>query len=420
MIYFLYRIATQIVTPLIPTLLDRRMARGKEDAQRLQERFGLATVMRPQRELIWIHSASVGEANAVLPLIERLLNANPALSILLTTVTVTSAKLMGTRLPARAIHQFAPVDTLDAVEKFLEHWRPDIALWVDSEFWPNLIMQTKKRGIVMGIINARMSGESFNAWKFFPFFIKKLLSSFTLCFAQSAQDAERLSRLGVTTDIHIGNLKYDAPPLPCDESNLTHLRNEINNRHIWLAASTHEGEEQIIADVHRVLKSEFADLLTIIVPRHAIRGDEIVKELPDFNIAQRSKNETIEANTDIYLADTMGELGLFYRLAPIAFIGGSLVTHGGQNPLEAARLDCAVIIGPYVSNFLSIVEEMQASGAIKSVATAEELTVVLKELIADESIGKKMVSNAKRYIDSKCGIINDIIAAIKDTGKLSI
>lgn len=389
------------------------MKSGKEDATRIRERGGVTALARPSGKLIWIHAASVGETNSILPLVKRLLETYPQLHILLTTVTVTSAEMVKNRLPERAFHQFAPVDTPSATDRFLAHWQPDIALWVDSEFWPNLIKQAAKRGTVMGIINARMSQKSFDAWLYAAPLIKGLLSCFSLCFAQSQQDASRLRSLGIPAITGIGNLKYDAPPLPYNEQELATLQVATQSRPIWVAASTHPGEEKMVADVHRALKSHGVNPLTIIVPRHAKRGNEILQELGGLNIAQRSKGQSVNAATDIYLADTMGELGLFYHLAPVAFIGGSLVEHGGQNPLEAARFGCAIVTGLHIHNFADVIRAMEEDGAILRVGNPPELASVLQHLFSSAEMRSKTGEAARAHVNAMGGAMEGIMNELR-------
>ena len=373
----------------------------------------MASIPRPAGKLVWIHAASMGEANSVLPLLQAMLAAYPQLNVLLTTVTVTSAAMMQGRLPERAFHQFAPVDTPAAVDRFLAYWQPDIALWVDSEFWPNLIMEAKRRGAVMGVINARMSQKSFDAWLYGAPLIKGLLSCFSLCFAQSRQDASRLRSLGVAVVTGVGNLKYDAPLLPYSEQELETLKTAAQGRAIWVAASTHPGEEKMIADVHRALKSQKVNALTVIVPRHAKRGNDILPELGGLNIAQRSKGQPVTSATDIYLADTMGELGLFYRLASVAFIGGSLVEHGGQNPLESARFGCAIVTGPHTYNFADVVKGMEVDKAILRVNNPPELAAALRQFLSDGEMRRKAGEAAQAHVNAKGGAMDGIMNELR-------
>jgi len=409
--YVLYRSLTMLASPFIPLLLKRRLAKGKESKERVGERLGKASLVRPEGRLFWIHAASVGEANAVLPLIMALLAANTDIHILLTTVTVTSAALLEGKLSSRALHQFAPIDTPSAVGAFLDHWKPDIALWVDSEFWPNLIIETHKRGAVLGIINARLSERSANKWRYAKPFITYLFSCFTLCFAQSEADAGRLNMLGMGRINYIGNLKYDALPLAHDEQELAALRFRMDGRPLWLASSTHPGEEMIIARVHKALKAQFPDILTIIIPRHSRRGNAVAAELraQDFRIAQRSPLQMIEPMTDIYLADTMGELGLFYRLAPIVFIGGTLVPHGGQNPLEAARLGCAMVLGPHMENFPDICADLERENACIRIHSEAELLQAVAGLLGDKASVEALSRKSLAHVQSHAGVMAHIM-----------
>jgi 3-deoxy-D-manno-octulosonic-acid transferase len=411
--YRLYRAFTFMASPFVPLVLTARRARGKEDAVRISERLGKASKPRPSGKLVWIHAASVGEANAVLPLIGALLAEHENLHVLLTTVTVTSAALLGGRLPERALHQFAPVDTPDAVRAFLGYWRPDIALFVDSEFWPNLMVGTRRAGAVMGLINARMSDRSFRRWRLARPFIRMLLSGFTLCFAQSAQDAERLGILGLPSVNGTGNLKYDAPALPCDEKELARLEKQVDSRPVWVAASTHPGEEAMIAQVHRKLAASGMRPLTIIVPRHAVRGDEVTAQLGSLKIARRSRGDAITRDTDIYLADTMGELGLFYRLASVAFIGGTLVSHGGQNPLEAAKLGRAIIAGPHMENFAGIMEVMEREHAVLRVKDAGGLARETARLLQDEKTRAALAQKAEAHVRAHAGMLATITQVLQ-------
>lgn len=411
--YLLYRTFSSLASPFVPLLLKHRQLRGKEDAERLPERLGVASLPRPKGPLVWIHAASVGEANAVLPLIEALLAEHENAHVLLTTVTLTSATLMKKQLPPRALHQFAPVDTPKAVRKFLDHWRPDIALFVDSEIWPNLLVETRRRDTLMGLVNARMSERSFRRWQRVLPFIRELLAGFTLCFAQSEADGERLRSLGIPAISRVGNLKYDAPPLPYDETVLIRLRADASGRPVWVAASTHPGEETIIAEVHAVLARDGLRPLTIVVPRHASRGDEVVAALAPLKVARRSKREPILLNTDIYLADTMGELGLFYRLASIAFIGGTLVEHGGQNPLEAARLGCAVIAGPHMENFAAIAAAMEAEGALVRVQDGQGLMAGLSRLLPDGAARATLAAAARAHVHAHGGVLAAITQELR-------
>jgi 3-deoxy-D-manno-octulosonic-acid transferase len=382
----LYRGLTTLLGPLVILYLLRRMARGKEDRARFTERRGNAGRARPEGPLVWVHAASIGEAVSMLALIDEIVAMHPPLSVLVTTGTVTSARLLATRLPeGRAFHQYVPVDRPAYVRSFLDHWRPDLALWVESELWPNLVTAAQARGIPLLLVNGRMSQRSFARWQRWPGIINPVIAAFDLCLAQDAVQAERLRQLGARRALSVGNLKSAAGPLPANEAELAKLAAQAAGRPLWLAASTHEGEEAIAAEVHRRLKARWPDLLTIIVPRHPARAAAIGALLRqrELRVARRSAAETIDASVDVYLGDTLGELGLFYRLAGIAFIGGSMVPSGGHNPLEAALLDCAILHGPDMSNCAAIARDLATAGAALTVRDAEEFAAALARLLAD-------------------------------------
>lgn len=381
-----YRVATTALGPLVTLYLAHRMRRGKEDRERFGERSGRAARPRPAGPLVWIHAASIGEAVSMLSLIDRLVVERPGLSVLVTTGTVTSARLLANRLPTdRAWHQYVPVDRPAYVARFLDHWRPDLALWVESELWPNLVTATHRRGIPLLLLNGRMSARSFRGWQRLPGLIRPVLQSFDLCLAQDAAQAERFAQLGAAQAGTAGDLKSAATPLPVDEAELARLAAAIAGRPLWLAASTHEGEEAAAAEVHQALARDHAGLLTIIVPRHPVRAPAIAAMLRErgLTVARRSAGEAIDATTEIYLADTLGELGLFYRLAGIAFIGGSLTPMGGHNPLEAALLDCAILHGPDMSNCAVVARDLAAARAAITVSDAASLASAVNRLLAD-------------------------------------
>ncbi len=381
-----YRALSVALGPAIGVYLARRLARGKEDAERIAERRGQASQARPKGALVWIHAASVGEAVSMLSLIDRILVERPKLRVLVTTGTVTSARLLASRLPPdRAWHQYVPVDRPAAVRRFLQHWRPDLALWVESELWPNLVTESRVAGVPLLLLNGRMSLRSFRRWQRLPGLIAQLLSCFDLCLAQDAAQAERFIALGAADATTVGDLKAAAAPLPVDEAAFSALAASCAGRPLWLAASTHEDEESHVALAHRALARQHRGLLTIIAPRHPARADAIVALLQarGLKVAQRSRGEAIEPATEIYLADTLGELGLFYRLAGIAFIGGSIARKGGHNPLEAALLDCAILHGPDMSNCAAIARALAAAGATLTVTDGPSLAAAVGRLLDD-------------------------------------
>lgn len=389
----IYRSLTRCLAPVVPLLLERRTARGKEDPARYNERLGVAARPRPKGRLVWLHAASVGESLSVLPLVDQLLAAQPDIHVLVTTGTVTSAELMADRLPERAVHQYVPLDHPIYCGRFLDHWSPDLAVWVESEFWPNLIFEADRRAIPLALVNARITERSFRNWRRAPGFIGNLLSRFRLLMAQDGASAARLRLLGAGEVSEPGNLKHDAAPLTYDPAALEKLRLEIGDRPLWLASSTHEGEERIAAEVHQALVARFPDLLTIIVPRHPVRGEKIASELRalDLTVARRKADEPITSGTAIYLADTLGEMGLFYTLCDIAFIGGTLDNKtGGHNPYEAARLGCALLAGPCDFNFAEPYEDFTAENAMQRVVGTADLSDAVDLLLSDETVRRRM------------------------------
>lgn len=411
----LYRLFTDAATPLVRRYLDYRVRHGKEDHARLRERYGEASEPRPDGALVWIHAASVGESLSMLPLIARLRRDRPDLALLVTTGTVTSARLMRKRLPEGAIHQYAPLDRRAWIARFLDHWRPEAVLWVESELWPNALGEIRARGVPFVLVNARVSPRSFRGWQRMPAVARRLLASFDLCIAQSDEDAERLRALGAGRVVCRGNLKYAAAPLPADEAELARLARAIGDRPIWLAASTHAGEETIAAEVHARLRERFPNLLTLIVPRHPGRGAEIAAELgrTGRSVARRGAAEALLRDTEFYVADTMGELGLFFRLARIVYVGGSLVPHGGQNPLEPAKLGCALIHGPHMFNFRTIAAELAAAGAAIMVHDAAELADAIATLLADRALVLTRAALANSVSAGKDGIVDDVLEELE-------
>ncbi len=413
MIYSLYRAAAILGSPLIAAYLGRRLKRGKEDPLRFGERMGLAAMPRPAGPVVWLHGASVGEALSMLPVIERLAAHPAGPKILVTTGTVTSAKLMAERLPASAVHQYVPVDRPAWVARFLDHWRPDIALWWESELWPNLVIETKRRRIPMLMANARMSPRSFKKWQRFPGFADMLIAAFDAILTQSDIDTERFRALGGQAET-LGNLKFAVPPLPADPERLSGLQAAISGRPVWLAASTHAGEEAACWRAHRIVSEKFPNLLSIIVPRHADRGQAIAAALGQAGarVARRAIGEQPGPDIDVYIADTMGELGVFFRAAPIVFMGKSLLPQGGQNPIEPARLGTAIISGPHTWNFEKIVADLQAAGGIRIVADDAELAVALAADLADPAAATGRALAAKRHVEAAAEVLDTFMDRI--------
>jgi len=411
MLLALYRTLTRLGGPFIGLYLRRRQAKGREDPERLPERLGHAGTDRPAGPLVWCHAASVGEAVSVLPLLERFRQENPGWLVLLTTGTVTSAGLVRERAPEGLIHQYVPVDRPDAVTRFLDHWRPHLALWVESELWPNLIGQTHARGIPMVLVNGRMSNRSAAGWRRWPRTAQRLLEAFDLILPQTAEDAARFIRLGAPRVEVRGNLKSAAPPLPYDEGELRRLQAIVAGRPCWVAASLHPGEEETAAAVHEALVREIPDLLTLIVPRHPHRGVAWAEtSLRHLNPQLRSRGDWPDGA--VYIADTLGELGLFYRLAKVAFVGGSMAEAGGHNPLEPARLGAAILYGPYVFNFAEVFDSLRAVGGAYCTQDAETMAKAVWALLDDDPLRRQMVDAAARLAAAESQVLDQVLTAL--------
>ena len=377
-----YRAAGYAFSPIVPVFLAIRTSKGKEIPGRRKERYGKSDRERMSGPLVWVHAASVGETNAIIPLIEQIVEIGA--QVLLTTVTVTSSQVAAKRLPKGAFHQFVPLDVLPFVNRFLDHWKPDLALFVESEMWPNTMSELNRREIPLIVVNGRMSERSFTRWSKFPFILRQMFGGVPLCLAQSEEDRTRYTQLGVSQVEVTGNLKFDVPPPAADEAELNALRQAVGTRPVWVAASTHPGEERLLAQAHKRMAARLPELLTIIIPRHPERGEQIASELSHQvrHIQLRSRGEPIARDTQIYLCDTLGELGLFYRLCRIAFVGGSLVNHGGQNPIEPARLGCAILHGPHVQNFQEIYDALDQAGGAECLNAERELIQSLARMLA--------------------------------------
>jgi 3-deoxy-D-manno-octulosonic-acid transferase len=399
--------------PFARWLLSRRLKRGKEDPARLPERYGRASVPRPSGPLIWLHGASVGEILAIVPLVERLRAMNFA--VLVTSGTVTSAALAAQRLPAGAVHQFIPLDAPTFVTQFLDHWHPDLALFVESDLWPNLILTCSDRGIPIILVNGRVSERSFQRWRLASGGIAALLERFDLCLTQSHADSQRYARLGASHINSIGNLKLDVPPPPVDRVTLRNLKSSIGARLVIAAASTHAGEETAVIAAHKRLRAKHPSLLTVIAPRHPERGGAVgeMAKAAGLSVAQRSRGELPRSDVDIFVADTLGELGLVYRLAPIVFMGGSLASHGGQNPIEPIRLGAAVVHGPHVWNFAEIYDALDAARGAQAIADEEALTTCLSAWLTDPTSRTAAADAAMATVRTLSGALDRTLAALE-------
>jgi len=409
----LWRGLTHVGSPLLGAHLQLRARRGKEDASRLSERRGLTALPRPAGRLVWIHAASVGESLSVLPLISNLLASDLSLSVLITTGTVTSADLLKERLPSRAFHQYVPLDRVNSVRRFLDHWKPDAGVWVESELWPTLILESSARGIPLALINARMSKRSARGWQRLPGTAKRVLAAFNVVLAQDKVTAKRLRELGARHVSELRNLKLAAQPLGADEEELAKLKAQIGERRVWCAASTHK-EEIAMGEAHRVIKDHLPDVLLIVAPRQPKRAEAAADELGHLGlrVARRSKSDDITSQTDVYLVDTIGDMGLVFRLAQVAFMGRSFVARGGSNPLEPAQLECAVLHGPHTENFEELYQRLDARGGGREVADTAALAEAVIELLTSETARNEQIRAALTLADEAQEVLSQTCSAV--------
>ncbi|HVV26834.1 MAG TPA: 3-deoxy-D-manno-octulosonic acid transferase [Rhizomicrobium sp.] len=407
-----WRLLARLAAPAAPILLRRRAARGKEDPARIGERLGVTAAPRPQGRLIWVHGASVGESLSALPLIEKLLDDGCA-TVLVTSGTVSSARMMEQRLPPRALHQFVPLDTPGAVARFLDHWKPDAGLFVESDLWPNLILAASARGVQLALVNARISARSAKRWRLAKRSVAALLSAFDLVLAQDEAFADRFRALGARDVRVVGSLKADAPPLEADRDALAALKQAIGSRPVLLAAQTHPGEDETVLPAHDALRARFPDLLTILVPRHPERGADLEMLCGARPNARRSAGGEITDGTVIYIADTMGELGLFYRLATFCFVGGTLVPMGGHNPLEPAALGCAVLAGPHTANAAAAFDAILGAQGFGRVHSSADIAREAARLLFDREAAAMAGEAAARGAATQSGAVARTIALLK-------
>lgn len=409
----IYRWGGALAYPAVGTYLSIRTSRGKEDRQRRGERYGRSSVKRPPGPLVWIHAASVGETSAVIPLLEYL--SSLSICVVLTTGTVTSARLAAERLNENIIHQYVPLDLKPAVSRFLSHWKPDLALIAESEIWPMTILELGARRVPQVLVNGRLSDRSFASWQRRSFLAEALFENMSMVIAQSELDAYRFRELGARPVVISGNLKADTAPPPASQADTEMLVAQLGQRANWAAISTHEGEEVIAAEVHIMLSRRHKDLLTIIVPRHPERARQIEEKLKSMglSVARRSRGDVISPQTQIFLGDTIGEMGLYLRLTEIAFVGRSLTAQGGQNPLEPASLGTAVLAGENVQNFREAYRSLISTGAAKLVKDRDALAGSVNFLLNNPQSRREMIAASKSSLDKMGGALSRTLAHLE-------
>lgn len=407
-----YKLAGLAAYPLLGPYLSYRAAKGKEDRARRLERFGFPSLERPSGPLVWFHAASVGETSAVIPLIREMRRRD--IWVVLTTGTITSAHLADTRLGDDVLHQYVPLDLKPAIDRFLDYWQPDVAIIAESEIWPVTIMGLGERHIPQILVNARMSDRSFASWSRRPSIAEALFENLALVIAQSEADAERFRDLGALPVMTSGNLKVDTDVPPHDPAVLADYVRQLGGRRTWAAISTFEGEEMAAAQVHSALK-ERTGLLSIIVPRHPERCDQLEAQLKEkgYKVARRTRGDALTPDVDILLGDTIGEMGLYLRLTEIAFVGRSLFAEGGQNPLEPAVLGCAVLSGGHVQNFRDTYQRLARNGSARMVRDTEMLAKAVSYLLSNDAARQAMIKAGAETIVEMRGALTATIKGLE-------
>jgi 3-deoxy-D-manno-octulosonic-acid transferase len=410
----LYGAAARLLEPLAPRLLAARARAGKEIPERLGERLGRSSRSRPDGRLVWLHGVSVGESLSLLPLVEALAR-RPDLSLLITSGTVAAADMMARRLPAGVIHQFAPVDAPGAVRRFLDHWRPEAGLFVESELWPNLILAARARGVRLGLVSARMTAASAAGWARAPASARTVLNAFELVLPQDSATAGRLADLGARLGPRL-NLKRAGAAPPVDSAALAELSAQLSGRPVVLAASTHPGEEDLIAEAFLAATAARPEALLVVAPRHPHRGAAVAEALAALGLstARRSQGETPGPRVQAYVADTLGEMGLLLRLAQVVVMGGALVEGvGGHNPLEAARVGAAIVTGPHVANAQELYDEMLAEAAVIQAVDVEALARHIAGLLTYPLIARRVGEAARDYADRQGAALDAALPLIE-------
>ena len=415
-----YPVLSRLLGPVLRLLLRLRVITGKENRHRLYERRGLPSIPRPKGKLAWLHAASVGEALTAITLIRELrAHGHDSLHFLLTTGTLTSADLAARRMDIRDMHQFIPLDHPRWVARFLDHWQPDAAFWMESELWPNMLAEIKARSIPAAIVNGRLSARSEQKWQAYPDWISDILSGFNAVLAQSPEDTDRFRRLGALNPVFSGNLKYGSQLLEASEIKLQAWKNAIADRPVLLYASTHDGEEDMALQIHEDLIDDHPNLLSIIIPRHPQRGDDIWQSIKTRGVSALRHSirpdQLPDEKTKVFLADTLGELGLFYRLVPFAFIGNSLVRTpgGGHNPFEALQCGAIPICGPYMENFAHMTRDMIDFNVLKPVNDEDHLAACFSAWLDTPDAVSDLHVSAKGFMAKTEPVIEDTLHHLK-------
>jgi len=407
--YFLYNILANLAIVISPLIIVYRILRGKEDIKRVGEKFCIYSQKKTNKK-IWIHAASVGELMSIVPIIRSLEKNKKIKNILLSTSTTSSAKIFKKLKLKKTLHVYFPLDNKFIVKRFIKYWSPELAIFIDSEIWPNMFNNLHLNNIPIILMNARITKRSFNKWQTFPKFAKQIFGKISLALPQNLETLKYLKILNVKNIKIAGNLKYYGQKNNQDDV-VKLLKNKFKNFKVWCAASTHNNEEILIGNLHKKLKKKEKKLITIIIPRHINRTNKIINDLNniDLNCVTHSSNQKLKQNTDIYLVDSYGESSRFYNLTNISFVGGSIINHGGQNPLEPARLGNYIINGPNVKNFKEIyafLNNLKMSSSTSNILKMEDIILKrLKTKIPNKNI-KKIIKIGNDVLEKNLFYIN--------------
>jgi 3-deoxy-D-manno-octulosonic-acid transferase len=409
--FVIYNILINLILLISPIIILARLIKKKEDKFRFKEKFFFFSKKRLSGKILWFHGSSVGEILSVIPLIERLEKNKNIKKILITSNTLSSSKVLSKFKLKKTIHQFFPIDSNFLTKKFLNYWNPSMAIFIESEIWPNMLMNTKKRSIPLILLNARITKKSYDKWKKIPKMSKILFKNFDICFSQNYETKKYLRSLGAKKIKFIGNLKFSESKTEKNYNFNSNLKKIFKSKKIWCAASTHNTEERICAIVHKKLKNKYKNLLTIIIPRHTQRADEITNEIRDMGlkVQAHSSNNKTNNNTEIYLVDTFGETKSFFKICKTVFLGGSIINHGGQNPLEPVRFGCRILHGPNIQNFAEVYNLLEKNNLSHKFYNSNQLAKLV-----DKSFGKNMNTSNKIRKIKKTGsnILNNTLIEI--------
>ena len=414
---FIYRIIINLITLISPIIIILRLLKKKEDPKRFKEKFCFFSKKKIKGKLIWFHGASVGEVLSVIPLIEKLEKKKEIKQILITSNTLSSSKIIADLNFKKVIHQFFPIDTNYHTQKFLKYWKPSIAIFIDSEIWPNMIYNIKKNNISLALINARITNKSFKRWKAFSATTKNIFQKFDICFTSNLKSKKYLKLLGAKNIKYIGNLKFTQTKKNNGELN-KNIKKFFSTKKIWCATSTHENEEKICLEVHKKLKIKYKNLLTIIIPRHVHRTKKILEEIKklNLNVHLHKSRKGITNEIDVYLVNSFGQTQSFFKICKTVFLGGSIIKHGGQNPLEAAKYGCSILHGPNVWNFDEIYNLLEKYKISSKINNSKQLFLKVNEMFSKSNksnnlehkfstLGHKILNSTLRetnlYIDKK-------------------